>query len=336
MTEKDPRERKTAGEKILFIIFSSKSNPCTMLSERQLNALISEINRDHFNLPLLSESQEEELIEKYVRKLNPHVGPAIEHICGSEYYKVLKTALDETLSLKQRQRNVSSLLRQELSDLLVKEMNANCDIHSLLPEDIEALVLKVAVNSTISILVRWVIGELDEEIEEAIDAIEDEEEAAAAVARSITDERQGLLSDRQARAVVNEMNEDVNIPFLNEETEGNLFQNYVTMLNPHFQTALETICDGTVYATTLKLALSDLSIKQRRRQIAALLRQQLSEPLTIELNEKVDFYDSIFLSDKTEERIEHEILQRLVNKLLWRLAHWIIHELDEQIEESLE
>ena len=252
----------------------------------------------------------------------------------------MKTALDESLSLKERQRNISNNLRDnELSDLLVKEINATCDISSLLPEDIEALVLKVAVNATISILVRWVIGEMDEDIEEAMEEQAMEEEtkqtAATAVNRNV-DPREGLLSDRQARAVINEINEDVNIPFLNEATEANILQNYVTMLNPHFGTALETICAGTVYATTIQLALDEnLPIRQRRRMIAALLREQLSEPLTLELNEKVDFYDSIFLSEHTEERIEHEILQQMVNKLLFRFAHWIIHELDEQVEDSL-
>ena len=44
-----------------------------MLSERQLEALVSEINRDHVNLPFGSEQQERKLIETYARKLEPHV-----------------------------------------------------------------------------------------------------------------------------------------------------------------------------------------------------------------------------------------------------------------------
>ena len=86
------------------------------------------------NLPFVSEQKEKVLIEKYAKLLNPHIHPALELLFRKMYADTIQISINEELSIEQCHKQISSLLKSELSVPLVHEINAKFDISRLLPE----------------------------------------------------------------------------------------------------------------------------------------------------------------------------------------------------------
>ena len=253
-----------------------------MMSERQMDALVYEINKDYtsIDLPFVSEQKEKVLIEKYAKLLNLHIYPALELLFGQVYADTIKISINEELSIEQRQKQISSLLKSELSVPLVHEINAKFNKSRLLPEQAEAVLLKIAVDTIIALFVKCVIGKLDDKLDESLLASsrsgpemgESKSDGDINLESSGVDDDMVLfLSDRQVQGVVYEMNKDIDILFINEATEGNIIQKYVDLLHPRFGAALDVIC-GKVYGSIIKTALDvKLSLGERHEQISALL-----------------------------------------------------------------
>jgi len=322
-----------------------------MLSERQMDALVYEINKDYINLPFVSEQKEKVLIEKYAKLLHPHIYPALELLCGKVYADTIQISINEELSIEQRRKQISSLLKSKLSVPLVQELNAKFDISRLLPEKAEAFLLKIAVDKIIILFVKWVIGELDEKLDELDDKLDESllassragpEMGGSTSDGNINSESSGVdddmvlfLSDRQVQGVVYEMNKDIDIPFINEAKVGKIIQKYVDLLHPQFGAALDVIC-GKVYGSIIKTALDvKLSLGERHEQISALLRDRLSVPLARELNDKVDVFSSVFLTEKMEDEMEGRTLKFIVDKMIFQFVKWIVSQLDDKIKELL-
>mmetsp|Transcript_38175 Transcript_38175/g.43018 ORF Transcript_38175/g.43018 Transcript_38175/m.43018 type:complete len:335 (+) Transcript_38175:125-1129(+) len=332
-----------------------------MLSDRQLALLVFEINREMIDIPFLSEKKEQLLIEKYANEINPHVGPAMEAVIGEVHVNVLKAALDEELSKRERQRSVSTMVKDHISAPLVTEINAEMDLSKILPESMEAVVLKVAIDTIIKLFTKLTLGEIKEQLDELEEEKEQAEQGGNGdgnVSYGPKDDsnaddddddyeipegndklklEEGLLfSEKQMSAIVDEMNKDVNMPLLNEEMEANILERYVQKLNPHLNLAIEVVC-GDVYAKAIRIALEEETSKRnRRKRISKLLQDELSEPLTTELNEKVDFYNSIFLSDDAEENVEQAVLKVVVNTMIVQTVRWIVSEIDVKINDAEE
>mmetsp|Transcript_21671 Transcript_21671/g.24970 ORF Transcript_21671/g.24970 Transcript_21671/m.24970 type:complete len:334 (+) Transcript_21671:121-1122(+) len=331
-----------------------------MLSDRQLALLVFEINREMIDIPFLSEKKEQLLIEKYANEINPHVGPAMEAVIGEVHVNVLKAALDEELSKRERQRSVSTMVKDHISAPLVTEINAEMDLSKILPESMEAVVLKVAIDTIIKLFTKLTLGEIKEQLDELEEEKEQAEQGGDGdgnVSDGPKDDsddddaddyeipegndklklEEGLLfSEKQMSAIVDEMNKDVNMPLLNEEMEANILERYVQKLNPHLNLAIEVVC-GDVYAKAIRIALEEETSKRnRRKRISKLLQDELSEPLTTELNEKVDFYNSIFLSDDAEENVEQAVLKVVVNTMIVQTVRWIVSEIDVKINDAEE
>ncbi|KAL7555323.1 hypothetical protein ACHAWF_019009 [Thalassiosira exigua] len=316
-----------------------------VLSDRQIQALTHEINED-VNVPFVSEAKEAEIIEEYIRALNPHVGPALEATIGEVYAGAVRKALDDASSLDDRREEISASLRGELSVPLADAVNEHFDA-PWLTEEMERDLLKFAMDKILSQFVKWVVGEIDELVAESLaeaaeEAEEDEEEyeewseeeeeeeerTESARSISLPPIEGDLLSEREVRAMVIEINKDVDLPFVGERKEGEMIEKFVRKINPRLGPALEDIC-GAVYAKAVNIMLDeDTPLPKRRKEIAKLLRRELSKPMARELNERVDF-------DLLPESWEGKALKIVVDKLIAGSVKLIVCEIDERIEESL-
>lgn len=93
---------------------------------------------------------------------------------------------------------------------------------------------------------------------------------------------------------------------------------------PHVEPALRAIAPD-VYVDALKIALSeDIAIEDRRSRIARILRGELGQPLTRELNERMD---SSILSESMEEKA----LKVVSYKIIDELVDWTVGEIDEKL-----
>jgi hypothetical protein len=137
-----------------------------MLSERQVRAIVLNVNED-VNLPFIREKQEEELITKFVNKINAQLIPAFDAVIGSMFCQCMKLALCEKLPLKERRKQICTIMRAELSQPVADALNEKVDMRGL-SEGIERKVLKAIVDKIIKEFVEWTIGEIDEKVNESL------------------------------------------------------------------------------------------------------------------------------------------------------------------------
>ncbi|CAM9916256.1 unnamed protein product [Ectocarpus sp. 12 AP-2014] len=133
-----------------------------MLNERQRAVMVRKVNED-LNIPILSESRERRLIEKLVDKIMPKVEPSMQAIMPDVYVRCIKKALDETETIKNRRKHISTILRGELSEPLTRQLNERVDCSGI-PEKWEGKVLKLVSNKVIDEFVEWTVGEVDERL----------------------------------------------------------------------------------------------------------------------------------------------------------------------------
>lgn len=168
---KFPRESLKEGGKCVespfwrySLLTPGASCPCSAFTNPSdvhllaTQVVVDKVN-DDINLPLVSESREERIIEKLVDKLMPKVEPALHAIMPTVYVTCIKMALDERLSLKERRERISDLLRAELAEPLSRELNERVDC-SMVPEGLEGKVLKIVANKVIDEFVEWTVGEV--------------------------------------------------------------------------------------------------------------------------------------------------------------------------------
>lgn len=236
-----------------------------MLSERQIQALIHEINED-VNIPFIGEAKEGEIIEKYVRRVVPQVLPSLEATVGSIYANAMAKALDDDSTLDNRRREISSSLKDELGGPIADIMNEYFDA-TLLTEEMESKILRFTVDKLLSQFVIWVIGELDEQVEESLaEAEEARLDSERLASFSLDDAADALfLSERELQAMTIEINEDINLPFVSEAKEGDMIRGFLDKINPHLGGAFEKIC-GSLSARCVRTALDEgVPLRERRK-----------------------------------------------------------------------
>ena len=114
------------------------------------------------DIPWTSENREERIIDKIVDSVAPKVEPALQAILPAVYVACIKLALNEEVPLDDRKDQISDMLRAELSDPLTRELNERIDM-TLIPENLEGVVLKVVSNKVISAFVDWTVGEVTDQ-----------------------------------------------------------------------------------------------------------------------------------------------------------------------------
>lgn len=141
----------------------------------------------------------------------------------------------------------------------------------------------------------------------------------------LTDSRSSCSVTPQV--VVRKINEDVNLPFVNEEGEEHYIEKLIEKIIPNVEPALDMLIP-TIYITCIKLALDEnLSLKERRSQITDILREELSEPLSRELNERVDI-------SMIPEGLEGQVLKIVANKVLGEFVEWTVGEVEDKLSED--
>lgn len=283
-----------------------------MLNDRQRGVLITRINED-VDLPLISERREERMIEKIFELIGPKVEPSLRFLLPEVYVDSIKLALDESLELDQRVRRISDLMRGELAEPLSRELNARVDC-PVVPEKVEGMFLKFFSKKLISEFVEWTVGKVDEKLSG------DEDECAQD--REVTPGR--MLNERQRKAAITRMNEDMNIPLVSEEREERWIQKGFDLVEPSIEPALRMLM-SEVYLDSIKLALDEcLPLKERRKRISHLIRGELAEPLSRELNKRVD-------CTMIPERVEGVIFKVVSRKIIDEFVEWTVGKVDEKV-----
>ena len=125
------------------------------------------------------------------------------------------------------------------------------------------------------------------------------------------------------KVLVDKVNEDVNIPWTSEHREARIIDKIVDSVAPRVEPALQAILP-TVYVACIKLALDEsVPIDERKDQISDMLRNELSDPLTRELNERIDM-------KLIPENLEGVVLKVVSNKVISAFVEWTVGEVTEQ------
>lgn len=87
---------------------------------------------------------------------------------------------------------------------------------------------------------------------------------------------------------MSQVNEDLNLPFIGEDSEGALIAKFVDRIVPQIEPALSAILP-LVYVECIKIALDEsMPSSDRRKAIYERMQGELTEPLARELNARVD------------------------------------------------
>lgn len=96
-------------------------------------------------------------------------------------------------------------------------------------------------------------------------------------------------------------------------------------LNPHVEPSLAAIMPR-VYVDAIKTALCErMPIKERKEKISLLLRGELADPLSVELNKRID-------SGILPEQVEGKVLGQVSNQIIEEFVEWTVGEIDEQLD----
>lgn len=132
-----------------------------------------------------------------------------------------------------------------------------------------------------------------------------------------------MLNERQKQVVIEKVNDDINLPFISERREERMIERLVDKIVPNVEPALNMLLPE-VYVGCIKLALNEeLHIKERRKQISDTLRAELSEPLSRELNKRVD-------CSMIPENLEGAVLKIVTNKIIDKFVEWTVGEVNEK------
>lgn len=137
-----------------------------------------------------------------------------------------------------------------------------------------------------------------------------------------------MLSERQVEVVVRKANEEVDLPFVSEGRESRLIAKVVERINPELEPSLLRVMPK-INVEMIKLLLAEgMPLKTRRARLVDLVHEQLAEPLTEALNERVDV-------SMLPERAEGKVMRKIVERLLEEMVDWSVSEVDERVAEEL-
>lgn len=115
------------------------------------------------------------IINKLVEKINPHIEPALRAIIPDIYVDCLRIALTEGVSAKDRRKQISSKLIEELEPGLTQGLNDRIDSRAI-PDMWEDDLLRQVSKKIIKEFVEWTIGELDERLARSYEEVAEQDE----------------------------------------------------------------------------------------------------------------------------------------------------------------
>ncbi|CAN0326475.1 unnamed protein product [Ascophyllum nodosum] len=277
-----------------------------MLSERQKQFIVEKVNAD-VDLPLMSEGMEEKIIRRLVNKVESVLEPALRVLISEDYVGCIKVALDENLEVDGKSERISNVMRGNLSEPFSRNLDER--VSCMLPKKMEAYLFRKVANKIIDASVEWTVGKVDSQLQ--------------SMALSREAPRDSMLNERQRHVAITRLNEEIDIPLLSEKREERMIEKMFDRVMPQVEPSLNRIMPE-VWINCIKLALNEhLHIKERRDQISRLVRGELSEPLSREINERVDIK---FIPEK----IEGKVLKILTNKIIEEIVEWTVGNIDDK------
>lgn len=145
---------------------SKLSNPAKMLlNERQLEVLVQKV-KDDIDVPLMSESLEDKIIDKLVMRIAPKVEPALSRFVPEAYLDCIRYALKEEIPLETRRAQITEILQEKIGIPLAEELNADTDI-KFIPSELEGVLMKSVAKKFVEEVVEWTVGTVDETFKES-------------------------------------------------------------------------------------------------------------------------------------------------------------------------
>lgn len=137
-----------------------------------------------------------------------------------------------------------------------------------------------------------------------------------------------MLSEAQVRFLRDRVNEETDLPFINEDHEGKIIKVVIDAINPRMEPALRAIIPNP-YVECLKLAISETTpTKEKRTRISLILRNELEQPLAEQLAGSVDVAI-------VPEDVEERLMRVVAKKIIEELVEWTVGELDERMRERI-
>lgn len=279
-----------------------------MLSERQKELIVAKVNAE-IDLVFISERREEKIINKIVDLLEPLFEPALRAIISHDHVHCIKVALNESLDVDERATRISSVMRGEMSEPLSRELDRRIDSH-LLPRRVEASFFRTIANKIIDEFVEWTVGKVDDKLQ------------------SMPLKRETLpntmLNERQRHVAITRMNEEIDIPLISERREERMIAKVFDHIMPHVEPSLSMIMPDA-WLNCIKLALNEtLHLRDRRGRISKLVRGELAEPLSRELDGRVDV-------NFIPGAIKDKIFKLISKKFLDEIVEFTVGKVDEKL-----
>lgn len=119
------------------------------------------------------------------------------------------------------------------------------------------------------------------------------------------------------QVVVVNVNKELDIPWIPESMEDGIIKSLVDKVLPEVEPSLLTLVPAA-YVACIKIALDDqVSLVEKKTHIAALLRAELAEPLSKELNKRVDlFLIPEGMEGKALKVVADKIIDEIVEKTI--------------------
>ncbi|CAM9670522.1 unnamed protein product [Ascophyllum nodosum] len=277
-----------------------------MLSDLQKGFIIEKVNAD-VDMPFISEGMEEKIIHRLVDVVEKVLETALRVLIAKDYVGCIKVVLDENLEVDDKSDRISNVMRGNLSEPLARNLDER--VSCMLPKRVEAFVFQKIANKIIDSSVEWTVGKVDSQLQSMV------------LSRSAP--RDSMLNERQRHVAITRLNEEIDIPLLSEEREERMIEKTFDRVMPQVEPSLNMILPE-VWVTCIKLALNEhLTVKERRKEISGLVRGELSEPLSREINERVDVK---FIPEK----IEGKVLKILTNKIIDEIVEWTVGKVDDK------
>lgn len=138
-----------------------------MLSDKQCEIISTKVNRET-DIPLLSESAEDKIIDKVLSTVNPLMEPALRAFCPPGYVDCLKIALAEGIDEKDKREQISRIMRKELAEPMAERMAGSLDV-AMVPEYMEQKVLEVVTQKIVDEFIEWTVGEIDDRMNKSLE-----------------------------------------------------------------------------------------------------------------------------------------------------------------------
>jgi len=141
-----------------------------------------------------------------------------------------------------------------------------------------------------------------------------------------------FLNKRQLEVLIDDIKKDVQIPLLADRMEDKIVRKMVENIAPKLEPSLRKLFSQE-YVDCLKIALDEeLSVKERRRSIASMMREKIAGPLAIELSEESDEPDSTMRH--IPSKVKEPFFKVAANKFVDELIEWTVGAVDKKFEET--